>query len=75
VSLLESVTATLPARGACFALIGAGAMAVHGVSRATRGLDILVTDAACLRAAPWVDVERELPALSEHAHQLCRIRG
>ena len=34
-------------------------MAVHGVSRSTRDLDILVTDAACLEAGVWAGLERE----------------
>src|SRR5262249_38649041 len=48
-----SVAATLRAHGTPFALIGAGAMAVHGVSRSTRDLDVLVTDVACLGRAYW----------------------
>jgi len=36
-----------------FALIGAAAMAVHGVSRSTRDLDVLVTDVACLTSGFW----------------------
>ena len=52
-NLLESVAATLRAQGTRFALIGAGAMAVHGVSRSTRDLDVLVTDVACLTVAYW----------------------
>ena len=52
-TLLGSVAATLRAHGTPFALIGAGAMAVHGVSRSTRGLDVLVTDLACLVSVYW----------------------
>ena len=51
-NLLDSVTATLRAHGVRFALIGA-AMAVHGVSRSTRDLDVLVTDVACLASGFW----------------------
>jgi hypothetical protein len=36
-----------------FALIGAAALAVHGVTRSTRDLDLLVSDPACLDAAYW----------------------
>src|SRR5258708_7438620 len=53
VALPGAVAATLRAHGTPFALIGAGAMAVHGVSRSTRGLDVLVTDLACLVSAYW----------------------
>jgi len=34
-------------------------MAVHGVSRATRDLDLLVTSTACLDPATWATLERE----------------
>lgn len=36
-----------------FALIGASAMAIHGVSRATLDIDLLVTDARVLSASFW----------------------
>jgi predicted nucleotidyltransferase len=53
VTLLASVATILRTHGTPFALIGAGAMAVHGVSRSTRDLDVLVTDVGCLTAAYW----------------------
>jgi len=56
VSLLASVAAALRAHGTSFALIGAGAMAVHGVSRSTRDLDVLVADPGCLEATYWSTV-------------------
>jgi hypothetical protein len=34
-------------------VIGAAAMAVHGIVRSTADLDVLVTDASCLDAAAW----------------------
>jgi hypothetical protein len=56
-SLLGQVTTLLRERGVAFALVGAGAMAVHGVSRATRDLDLLVTSTACLDPAIWAPLE------------------
>lgn len=50
---LEAVTGVLRARRIPFALIGATAMAVHGVSRSTADLDLLTTDAVALDAALW----------------------
>ena len=42
-----------------FAVVGAAALAVHGVSRATRDVDVLVVDAACLSPATWATLERD----------------
>jgi hypothetical protein len=53
VTLLADAAAHLRARDIPFALIGAGAMAVHGVARSTVDLDLLVTSAACLSATFW----------------------
>ena len=36
-----------------FAVVGAAAMAVHGVSRSTRDLDLLALAPECLDAATW----------------------
>jgi hypothetical protein len=55
-TLLALVSRTLDARGAAHAVIGATALAVHGVSRATAGIDLLVTDPTCLDAAIWAGV-------------------
>lgn len=52
-SLLEEVSATLEAAGVRHALIGAGALAVYGVSRSTADLDLLVADQACLSVDLW----------------------
>lgn len=52
-TVLASVSRLLRERGTAFALIGAGAMAVHGVSRSTSDLDLLVTDLRCLTDAYW----------------------
>jgi hypothetical protein len=53
VTLLEAAVAHWRARRTPFALIGAGAMAVHGVSRSTRDLDVLVAGPECLTFAYW----------------------
>ncbi len=41
------------------ALIGAGAMAAHGVIRSTDDLDLLVTDRAVLAAGFWDELARQ----------------
>lgn len=56
-SLLHAVARQLTARGVPYALIGAGAMAVHGVVRATADLDLLVTDRAVLAPGAWKALE------------------
>jgi hypothetical protein len=40
-----------------YALIGAGALTVHGVTRATLDFDFLVMEPSCLRRDFWSDVE------------------
>src|SRR5881409_3230070 len=56
---LEPVAALLRERRIRFAVIGAAAMAVHGVSRSTRDVDLLVLDPECLSPATWEAVGRE----------------
>jgi hypothetical protein len=51
--LLSDVARELSTRGVRHALIGAGALAVHGVSRSTFDLDLLVTDLVVLDAGFW----------------------
>lgn len=51
--LLRDVVDLLRACGTQFALIGAGAMAAHGVSRATLDLDVLVVEPRCLDRSYW----------------------
>lgn len=58
-SLLGVAVASLRERGTPFALVGAGALAVHGVVRGTRDLDLLVADAACLDAGYWDAARRQ----------------
>ncbi len=55
-TLLERVTEALTRRGIEHALIGATALAAHGVARATIDIDLLAIDPACLEAATWADV-------------------
>ena len=52
-ALLDDVTAALRAARIDSALIGAAALAVHGVSRSTADQDLLVTDPRVLTAALW----------------------
>jgi hypothetical protein len=47
------VTEILRSRSIPFALIGAAAMAVHGVSRSTRDLDLFTLAVECLEVATW----------------------
>jgi predicted nucleotidyltransferase len=52
-SLLQRVAARLAEEEIAFAVIGAAAMAVHGVARSTMDLDLLVTEARVLDNALW----------------------
>ncbi len=56
-SVLREVVAVLDGRGIRYALIGAAAMAVHGVSRATADVDLLTIDALALRRETWSALE------------------
>jgi hypothetical protein len=60
VTLLERVAAVLSERGTAHALIGAAALAVHGVSRSTLDQDLLVDDRRVLETDFW-------PALAAEA--------
>jgi predicted nucleotidyltransferase len=53
VTLLRAVTERLRAADVPFALIGAGALAVYGVTRGSRDLDLLVVDGKCLDRGFW----------------------
>ena len=58
-NLLAAVHETLEAVGIPHAVIGAAAMAVHGVARSTLDLDLLAMDRRCLDASLWRElVER-----------------
>jgi hypothetical protein len=52
-TLLDRVAAHLDRAGVPFALIGAAALAVHGISRATLDLDLLATDRRVLEGNFW----------------------
>jgi predicted nucleotidyltransferase len=56
-SRLALVTARLRERSSPFALIGATAMAAHGVSRATLDLDLFTVDQACLGRDYWAGLD------------------
>jgi hypothetical protein len=69
-TLLARVAAHLRQQAVPFALIGAAAIAVHGVSRATQDLDVLVLDPRCVTPEFWeplhgggvaIDVRRGAP--------------
>lgn len=51
------VSALLDRHGVAHAVIGAVALAVHGVLRASDDIDVLVTDARCLDPTTWSDAE------------------
>jgi hypothetical protein len=53
VTALAEAVRRLRERGTPFALVGAAALALHGVPRSTRDLDLLTTDARCLDADFW----------------------
>jgi len=53
-SLLDPVTGILRSRNIPFALIGAAAMAVHGISRSTRDLDFFTLAVECLEPSTWM---------------------
>jgi hypothetical protein len=52
-SLLARVSALLERRGTEHAVIGAAALAAHGVPRATADLDLLVVEPTCLDDSTW----------------------
>jgi hypothetical protein len=56
VNLLAEVAAVLRRQHAPFAVIGAAALAVHGVSRGTRDLDLFTVDPGCLAPEFWQDL-------------------
>jgi hypothetical protein len=59
-SLLAEVSQLLASSGIRHAMIGAAALAVHGVARATADLDLLAVDDRCLESSFWSGLrERE----------------
>jgi hypothetical protein len=55
-TLLEEVSAVLARAGIAHALIGATALAAHGVSRSTQDQDLLAVGAACLDPGLWAEL-------------------
>lgn len=55
-TLLERVSEELARRGIESALIGATALAAHGVARATIDIDLLAVDPDCLDEGTWADL-------------------
>lgn len=62
-SLLRDVVATLEGEAIQHALIGAAAMAVHGVSRSTADVDLFTVDKRALQEALWVGYQQRGIAL------------
>ena len=58
-SLLRDVVEALRREGTPHALIGAAAMAVHGVTRSTTDIDLLTVDTRVLRGELWAPFERQ----------------
>jgi hypothetical protein len=56
VTLLERVSGLLAGHGIDHAIIGAAALATHGVARATMDLDLLTTDPSCLDERVWEEL-------------------
>jgi hypothetical protein len=56
-TVLAEVAAILDQAGIAHALIGAAALAVHGISRSTFDLDLLAVDRRCLAPEMWADLE------------------
>jgi hypothetical protein len=57
-SPFAGATSTLEAASIPYALIGAAALAVHGISRSTFDLDLLAVDRRCLAGGLWASLER-----------------
>ena len=62
-SLLRDVVALLEAEAIPHALIGAAAMAVHGVSRSTADVDLLAVESRTLEREVWAGFEQRGVAL------------
>ena len=58
-TLFDQVFALLTAHRVPCALIGAAALAAHGVARSTYDIDLLTTDARVLGRGLWAALERE----------------
>ncbi|HVB37732.1 MAG TPA: hypothetical protein VND92_04310 [Vicinamibacterales bacterium] len=56
-TLLTRIISILDASGVPWAVIGAAALAVHGISRSTLDLDLLVTDSRVMDRTMWIALE------------------
>jgi hypothetical protein len=56
VKLLFKIAGVLDQAGIPYALIGAGALASHGVARSTVDWDLLVVETACLARDRWTQL-------------------
>ena len=56
-ALLDDIVAFLERRGSSTALIGAIALAAHGIARATLDLDLLALNFGLLRENAWAELE------------------
>jgi hypothetical protein len=56
-TLIDQVATVLHGAGIAHALVGAVALSIHGVNRATHDLDLFVVDRSCLRRDFWTDLE------------------
>ena len=79
-TLLEQVVGTLQREGIPHALIGAGALAVHGVSRSTLDHDLLAMDTRALDRAMWgewpgVDIDIRRPDTDDPLGGAIRLRA
>jgi len=55
-TLLNRVVAAMEAHGLPHALIGAAALAAHGIARSTYDIDLLTADPRVLDAATWTSL-------------------
>ena len=58
-NLLKKVAATLKEADIAFVVIGAAAMAVHGVSRSTLDIDLLAIDGRVLQSQTWTPLSHQ----------------
>ncbi len=58
-TLIERVATVLQGVGVAHALVGAVALSIHGVSRATHDLDLFVVDRSCLQRVFWTDLDAQ----------------
>ena len=59
-SLLRTVCAHLEERNLLVTVIGAYALAAHGIARATQDIDLLVVEAGVLRSEFWSEMDPDV---------------